>query len=284
MEVVLTAAPVRSRDFRWDLTANFSYNRSKVTALAPGVSSFTVTGFTGALIDNIVGQPYGIVYGTDFLRDSKGNLIIDDGTGGNPGYPIAGTNSQPIGNPNPKWIGGLQNNFTYKGFNLGVLFETKQKFDVWNGTKGAMTYFGTAKVTENRGQMYTFPGLLGHADANGNPVVSGGVNKSSVALDQSWYSDGVGNSFTGPARQSVEDGSYVRLREVSLGYTFDTKPWHTHIIKSLTLTAVGRNLWLHTKYSGVDPDTSLGGSAGLGIDYFNNPGTKSYGIRLNVGL
>ncbi|MBN8851115.1 MAG: SusC/RagA family TonB-linked outer membrane protein [Sphingobacteriales bacterium] len=286
LEVVLNATPVKAGDFRWDMNINWSFNRSKVTALAPGVSTYTITGFTGALIENIVGQPYGIVYGTDFLRDSKGNLIVSDGQDGTPaGYPIAGTNSIRIGNPNPKWIGGWQNTFSYKGFTLGALFETKQKFDVWNGTKGAMTYFGTAKVTENRGTSYTFQGVLGHADDNGNAVVTGGANKTPVLLDQSWYSDYIGNSFTGPAAQSVEDGTYVRLREVSLGYTFNTKSWGTHnFIKSLTVTAIGRNLWLHTKYSGVDPDTGLGGSAGLGIDYFNNPGTRTFGFNVKVGL
>ena len=88
----------------------------------------------------------------------------------------------------------------------------------------------------------------------------------------------------GATEQAVYDGSWVRLRELTLRYTFDFKP--DFMIKSLNVYFTGRNLWLQTDYPGVDPETSLTGSGSnnTGFDYFNNPGTKSYIFGLNVGF
>jgi len=152
-----------------------------------------------------------------------------------------------------------------------------------------------AQATEDRGKTGTFTGLAGHVDANGNIVHYGSDGTTEEAgagaavsqeseLDQYYYQF-LGSSFIGPAESTVEDGSFVRLRELSLSYSLPQN-WLDNIhITALSITAFANNAFLWTKYDGVDPETSLIGPAnGQGLDYFNNPGAKTYGIRLNVGL
>jgi hypothetical protein len=99
-----------------------------------------------------------------------------------------------------------------------------------------------------------------------------------------YYWQFIGSSFIGPSEQSVEDVSFVKLRQASLSVALP-KSIFRKAFKSATFTVFSNNIILHTNYTGVDPETSLSGpSNGQGLDYFNNPSTKSFGARLNLGL
>jgi hypothetical protein len=102
-----------------------------------------------------------------------------------------------------------------------------------------------------------------------------------VIIDEEWYNNGRGNGFNGPTEQFMDEGGYVKLREVSLAYTLPLQFWG---MRSATISVTGRNLAISTKYTGVDPETNLGGpnTNGLGIDYFNNPTTKSWIVSLQI--
>lgn len=300
LELTLSASPMKSTTgrFQWDITVNWSRNVSKVNELYPGVDNLFIAGFENSGIYAVKGQPYGVIYGSRFERvnpdDPNSPLLINDNPA-DPGYgmPIPGTTNNIIGNINPDWISSIVNNFSFRGFVLGFQIDIRQGGDIWNGTRGAMSYFGTSEETESRGESRVFEGQLGHIDANGNVVHyapdnvtelpgAGSNNGQAVQLGQ-YYWQNVGNSFIGPAEPSVEDGSFVRVRQVSLGYQFP-KSWINRAkINSLALTVFANNPILWTDYTGVDPETSLAGPAnGQGLDYFNNPGIKSYGARLNV--
>ncbi len=127
-------------------------------------------------------------------------------------------------------------------------------------------------------------GDIVHFDANGNEVAGpGGSNAVSAVLNQ-YYWQNIGSSFIGPSEPDVEDGSFVKLRQVSLTYAFPGSMFGK-TFRTLSLSVFANNILLHTNYTGVDPETSLAGPAnGQGLDYFNNPGVKTYGVRLNVGL
>src|SRR4030095_7735385 len=101
---------------------------------------------------------------------------------------------------------------------LNVLVNVRQGGDIWDGTRGAIIYFGRSDETDNRGTTTTFEGVKGHLDETGSLVTEGQTNDIVANLDQSWY-QGLGSSFSGPAEQSVEDGSYIKLQEVSLTYS-----------------------------------------------------------------
>jgi hypothetical protein len=166
---------------------------------------------------------------------------------------------------------------------------------MWNGTRGALTTFGVAKETEGRdSDQRVFEGVLGHTgsdgkiyhyDALGNEKLgTGGANTMTVNLNENYYS-GIGGGFT-INEPFIEDASWVRLRELSLSYSIpNTLLSKTKYIKGASFGFVGRNLLLWTKYKGVDPETSLvGGNKAQGLDYFNNPGTKSYGFNLKLNF
>lgn len=291
VEVQLTGVPVKARDFEWATFLNFSLNRSKVLALAPGVNQITLNGFTGTTISQLPGEPAGSIYGYGYTRDDSGNIVIDDRD--NVGYPISNTNVQKkIGNPNPKFLMGFGNTFTYKNISLYALVDWKFKGDIWNGTRGSLAAIGTSDLTNSRGTQTVFPGVLGHLNENGDLVhfdaggaeVPGGgaVNTTSVPLDESWYL-GDGGGFGNLVESFIEEGSYVKLREVTLSYDFKTlfAKMRNPFVKNLSAGLFARNIIIWTPYHGIDPETSLtGATSAQGIDYFNNPGTASYGLNL----
>jgi hypothetical protein len=206
--------------------------------------------------------------------------------------PIVSSQSAAIGDINPDWTGSVINNLTYKGFILGIQLDIRQGGDIWNGTRGALDYFGTSEETANRGTTTVFKGLLGHVDEATGAVVNGpsntpgpGAANNVTATYNEYYWQNIGSSFIGPAEASVEDGSFVRIRQLSLGYDLPKTFIRKARIAALSVTLFATNPVLWTKYKGVDPETSLAGPAnGQGLDYFNNPGSKSYGVRLNLAF
>ncbi|MBA3649750.1 MAG: SusC/RagA family TonB-linked outer membrane protein [Chitinophagales bacterium] len=298
VELTLGITPVKTKGgFQWDLTFNWSTNKSKVVSLATGVDNLFLGGFQNGAVYAVVGKPYGQIFGPAFVKSTDGQLIIDDNpenAGFGYGDPIPGSQNTVLGDVNPDWIGSGISSFSFKGFALSFQVDIRQGGDVWNGTRGALDYFGTGAETANRGTTTVFQGLLGHLDATGNVVHfaadgsevagPGGANTTTTTLDQ-FYWQNIGSSFIGPAEPSVEDGSYVKLREVSIGYALPSKMTSTIGLSSLSFALFGSNFILHTDYQGVDPETSLVGPAnGQGLDYFNNPGVKTFGVRLNLGL
>jgi hypothetical protein len=148
---------------------------------------------------------------------------------------------------------------------------------MWNGTRGALYFFGTHKETENREGTKVFTGVK---------ASNGAVNDIEAAYGEGWLSLGNGNGFFGSNTEDfIEDASWIRLREVTLSYTIPTEIMASTPFSGLTVAFTGRNLWLSTPYTGVDPETSLlGAASGQGLDYFNMPGTKSYVFSFNLNF
>jgi outer membrane receptor protein involved in Fe transport len=304
LEITVGATPIKTNDFKWDVSINWSKNKNKVVSLATGVPKVLIAGFQNGEVDAIAGKAFGQIYGSVFQRSDPNNmnspLLINDAPTNsdgspNPGYgmPIVSTQNAAIGDVNPDWVGSVINTFTYKNLSLGIQVDVRHGGDIWNGTRGAMSYFGTSEETASRGVTTTFNGVLGHLDPDGNVVhyegtsevaKPGPVNTLVAAKDQ-YYWQNIGSSFIGPAETSVEKTSFVRIRQLSLTYDFLMGAKKKSVFSNLSLTVFANNPVLWTKYKGVDPETSLAGPVnGQGLDYFNNPGTKSYGVRLNVGL
>jgi TonB-linked SusC/RagA family outer membrane protein len=288
VELILSATPLIIKNFKWNLVLNWAQNKNKVTKLFPGVENVFLGGFEGSDIRAVENEAYGAIYGGYFITDDGtafGNLIIDDDpNSSNYGYPIASPQNGVIGNTQPDWTGGITSTFTWKRLSLMGNFYIREGGEIWNGTKGALIFFGRAKVTETRGEMHVFEGVPGHFDSDENLVIAGGTNQVAVPLDQAWYQFN-GGGFGSVAKPFVEDGSFIKLREVSLTYSFNPKLFKNTIIQGIDISAIGRNLWLSTDYTGVDPETSLVGAFNAqGMDYFNNPGTRSYGFKATVSF
>ena len=307
VDLIVNATILKSNSFSWDLTVNFSNPKSVVTALAPGVESIFLGGFTDPQIRAVADQPYRSIYGVMKLRDpATGKLIINDDASlddpnvwgpGVYGYPQDATEVGNMGSVQPDWRMGITNSFSYKGFTLTGLIDIKHGGKMWNGTNGAMVYFGTSAVTLNRETAYVHEGLMGHLntdneivhyDADGVTELPGPGAPNTIAKpdDENYcYWNGQGSGFSGASEPYIESSQFVRLRELTLSYEVSSKVLKGTPIRNLNVYFTGRNLWLKTPFSGIDPETSLlGADNGQGIDYFNMPGTKAMTFGLRIGF
>ncbi|MBI3235122.1 MAG: SusC/RagA family TonB-linked outer membrane protein [Bacteroidetes bacterium] len=294
-EVQLSSQIIRKKNFTWEATLNFSMNRNNVSKLAEGVNFLDLNGFEGSMVGVKLNQAYGVFYGQGYVRDDQGRVVINDDKS-DPGYgtPLLSNKQEVLGNVNPRWLAGLYNQFTFKNFSFSFLFDTRQGGIMWNGTRGALASFGVAKETENReNSTKTFDGVYGHVGSDnkiyhydGSNEVSGvgAQNTTAAKLDENYYRLGTGSGFN-INEPYIENASWVKLREVALSYKVPAKFMKKMKIKSASMGFVGRNLLLFTKYKGVDPETSLtGASNAQGMDYFNNPGTRSWGFNVKLNF
>jgi TonB-linked SusC/RagA family outer membrane protein len=300
IELSLNLNPIMMKDFRWDILVNFTQFKNTILELAPGVDNLFLGGFTTPQVRAVAGSEYGSVFGEDWFRDENGKILINDNPSDSyrDGYPWTNTGPMvPIGNTQPKWTGNITNTFTYKSLTFSFMWDFKKGGVMYNGTRFAMNYFGTSAQTATREVYYTpqgtidfdktpkenivvFDGVYGHLDAAGKPVSSGTANVTPVVLDQAWYR-GMGSNFGGgPSVAAMEPAGWARLRDISLSYDIPVKKT---VMKNLQVYVSGKNLLLYTPYAGIDPETNLeGANNGQGMDYFNNPGTKSYMVGLKV--
>lgn len=279
IEIVLNAVPVKASGFEWSSSVNFTRYRNKVIALGPGIDNLFRNGFTGSGSFAIPGQAYGVFYGDAYAKDAAtGKYLI-----GPDGLPILDSEPRILGDPNPDWIAGWRNTFSYKGIYLTALLDFRRGGDVWNGTKGALQFFGVHKDTEDRTSTTVLDGVKVDdngdiiRDANGNPV----ANDIEIVKDQTFWQSY--SSFGGANDFSMEKVNWVRLRDVSIGYSFPKSLVSKMKLTGLDFSLFARNALLFTNYSGIDPETNLtGSSSGSGIDYFNMPNTRSFGANLKV--
>lgn len=271
-EVVLNSRIVEKENFNYNLRINFDKSETIVNRLVEGVENQLLGGF---VIYNIPGERFGQIYGGTFLRDDAGNFIIDDNpNSSNYGYQIADPELKVIGDPTPDFTIGFNNSFNYKNLSLSFLFEWKEGGQMWNGVDWALTWVGTAKQTEDRGTQRVIPGVK-QSDGTPNDIVAD--------INEYYYRSSGLNGFGNVDEHFVQDTSWLRLRTLNLSYDL-TDVIQNDFFDNISLTFTGNNLWLDTPYTGVDPETSLtgAGSNAQGVDYFNNPGTKSYGFGINL--
>jgi TonB-linked SusC/RagA family outer membrane protein len=276
VELALNIDIVKTKDWTVNVGGNWSKNISEVLALDNGVSEISIeSGFTGIGSFAIVGEPYGVFYGTAWKRNAAGQMLIDAD-----GYPIV-VEGKNIGNPNPDWLMGLSGNFSYKGLSLSMLWDIRKGGQLWNGTGARLNTVGISEASADREHDYVVAGVYDEGTPN-----AGQTNTTAIpALDYFQYVKGDGG---GAAENAIEDGGWIRLRSIGLSYryTFNSKASSANPFKYVEVGVTGRNLFLHTNYSGVDPETSLTGAGSNigGWDYFNNPGAKSYIFNLKFGL
>jgi len=295
VEITINTTPVKTKNFQWDLGFNWSKNVNNVVQLAPGVNSLLLDAL-GTLYD-VPGHSTSQIYGTDYVRTTAYNpanptqgLVLDDNKS-DPGYglPMASPNAPTaLANTQPDWIGGITTNLTYKNFSLGIVMSIRSGGYMWGGTVGAMQYYGTAGVTTDRGQAYAVPAgaVWGHLGGpTGTTVVTEGAVTNDPATYSQYYWQNLTSTYAGLTTPNIYPSGYTRISQINLTYSLSHKIARRMHFTKLSLTLFANNPLLWTKYPGVDPETSFAGpSNAQGEDWFNSPGTKSYGIRLNLGL
>ncbi len=307
VEVMLNTIPVKlANGFQWNLDVNFSRNRSEVVSLSDGLTNFVMAS-RRVSIEARVGERMGDMYGIGFARvqnsdPSKpyysangqfvGEMVFDT-----QGRPVRTTERIKLGNYNPDWMAGISNTFTFKGFKVGVLFDMRYGGEVYSETQTVGREGGiiveTLEGRENgyypQSSVATDPLLL-NAPAGtyviGDGVVSNGDGTFSVnerrVLPRQWHSAWTGGRSI--AEGVIYDASFVKLRELQIGYAFPDKLFTKTPFRSVTIAFVGRNLALWTDVPHIDPEVMsyTGGTALPGIEYMSIPSSRSYGV--NVGL
>ena len=282
LELEASGDVLRRGDFSWNVAGNFSLNRNEVVSLA-GAAGYILPDSYMQNSSLIPGQPFGIFYSTDFQKDDTGKYKLDAN-----GFPLGGIGNEIIGNPNPKWRGGLGSTVAYKGLSLYVLFDRVAGNDFFNGTRGSLYAFG---VHADQGNTVVAP-AGGLKDVNGNLIPAGTAFQGQikdfgggpVAINQAWWQGRGSASNSASYKQFVEDGSATRLREATLTYRLNGAGFRqfTHLA-SVDFSLTGRNLILWTPYTGTDPEVNVTG-AGLarGQDWFTNPNTRSVLFSVRV--
>ena len=258
-EIALTGSPIRTKDFSWDIIANFYHNTNRVVELP---FPLTVVFQSDAFITDVheggafPGRPISGLGASDFNRVTDpnseffGQMII-----GAAGYPSVNTAFIYAGNRAPRFTTQFTNTFTYRGLSLTSLLDFRVGGVVVNGNDWYQTRVGTSPRTADRYNTVVFNGVVAGKDVNGNTVYS--ANTRPVELTQAYYSTILGAAGTA----FVEDGSWARLRYVTLSYALPASLLTaTRFIKGLELSVTGRNLVLFTKYTGADPETAAAGA------------------------
>jgi hypothetical protein len=269
LEVTADYTPVKTADFSWTASVNFSKNVNKVERLTDNMKSVVIgAGDAVYLIKVDEGRSYGDVYVRGWQKDSLGRRLIDDD-----GTPTLtdGTNAF-VGNYNPDYMAGLSNSFTYKSFALSFLIDHRQGGVVISGTQALIDADGHSKASL-RGREGGI--VLDGVNQNGN--------KNTAPIDAQKYFGLIGGRYPIAEFYSYS-GTNTRLRELVLTYVISSKLLNkTKIIKRAEVSAVGRNLFFFHRTAPIDPEITRGVNGG-GLEYAQLPSTRTYGLNINLSF
>lgn len=263
-EIVLSATPILKKDFSWNITGIYNRNKNKAINIGQALTLFSTNG--GAPVAILEGQPIGVFYGTYFAVDANGNQIknaggipqIERGVQNSPlvvtpgrdanGLPTGTTLRSIIGDPNPDYTATLTNEFAYKKFGLRVQLDAVKGGEVFNADFRTRQGVGNGKIAEQE-----------HLGQLPRGYISG------IYPIEQWR---------------IDDGSFTKLREVSLSYNVGS----IKSIKDITIAFSGRNLISWDNYKGYDPEVNAGGQSNLlrGIDFGAVPIPKTFSFTLQA--
>lgn len=267
VELLLTGSPIKNDDFTWNMSYNLGYNKNEVVktdddgnplfpdnAQATNVSS-------GA----IVGEPFGAIYGTSYVRDEQGRIQYDSN-----GTPTTGPR-KILGNGVAPWTMGLTNNFRYKNWNLSFLIDAKFGADIYSGTSAFANYYGASKNT-----------LVGRE----NGIEVQGFNAAGEDYNTTIAAENIDSYYKKLyeiAEEHIQDADFIKFREFSLGYSLPSDLLKNTFINSANISVIGRNLFfIKRETENIDPESSFNSRGARGLERFGLPTSRSYGLNLNV--
>jgi TonB-linked SusC/RagA family outer membrane protein len=310
LEFTLNTTNIQKTDFTWNTSFNIAFNKTKVLSLSKGESSLLTNSYT-ASNDYIlqVGKPVGLMYGyvndglyqvSDFDYNTTNGTytlkpdVVNDNIVVQPGFikfkDISGPDGVPdglindsdrtvIGNANPKFTGGINNTFSYKGLDLSVFLN----FTVGNDIYNANVLNNSRLDLENQNTLARFADRWTTINASGQRVTD---PVKLAALNEGKTNPAYNGNTTGRLYSDIiEDGSFLRINNVSLGYTLPKKWLANSKISNMRFYLTLYNLYVFTKYSGYDPEVSIINNALTpGVDFSAYPRSKSFITGLNISL
>lgn len=284
VELSLSAIILESaKGLNWNTTVNFSKNNNQIVSLYPGVTSYNLATVDEITVLAEVGQTYGNMYGSILSRVKDkssphyGKLILSK-----EGLPQRDENtSSYLGNQQPKCLIGFNNSFSFKGINLDFMFDARIGGKMFSMTRGSVTSGGLAEETVVDGKRENF--VVDGVISDGN----GGYKTNDIAVrPQDYWRKALGQGNIGIAEANIYDASSVRLRNVSVGYTFDKKLLASTPFQRLKCSLTANNLWLiHTGVPGIDPEAVSGtGTNVTALELGAAPTTRSFTFNITVGF
>jgi len=270
-EFLFTATPIRKNDFSWDVSLNFATNKNTVVSLIEGSKelSFEESRTRTTRIKHIVGQPYGTITGiTQKMLNGQPVYTAE-------GLPVRNEVYEAIGQSVARLTGGINNDFSYKGFNLSFLIDGKMGGDLHSGTNSSIDAWGFSERS--------LQGREGQA-----PLTVTGVTETGEPLNltltpqqsQAYW----GNLGARDATAYIYDASFVKLRQLVFGYKLPREIISKTPFQAISLSFVGRNLAiLYKNIPNLDPESTYSFNGGAqGLEYFALPATRTYGVSLNI--
>lgn len=281
VELLITGKAVQTKDFTWDLALNWSKMSGKVIEMPAELQEISYYDNTVGTLKVKQGSRIGDLWGYDYLRAPDGQMLINATTG----FPVTSTVLTQYGNALPDWIGGLTNNFNYKGLGLSVLMEWRQGGDVIDlGERNALRS-GSIKLTERRYEQVIFNGVVETKGSDGKSTYA--PNTKVVYLDDLLYNPSTSTRFNGWSKLNIQDGSWFRIRTVGLNYSLPKSLIGNTVFKGgVRINATGTNLFLNTPFRGYDPEALTFGSGTnlIGFVGRNNPSTRSFQVGLTANF
>lgn len=271
IELSLGSELIRKEHFNWVTNFNFGLNKNEVLDLnLTDQDNDRVSlggGFTTISSYATEGEAFGVLYGTTWEKDKNGNLLVDE-----EGYYIETVEKVKVADPNPDFIMGFKNTFTYKNWSINLFFDGFFGGDIFNGTKAMMNFRGIGVDTEDRDGTVILKGV--HED--------GSINTTEISKQNYWlYIEGIASAASAQIERNI---NYVKLRELGVTYQLNLKP--ESALSRLAFSITGTNLLTFTNYSDGDPETSLtgAGSNTSGFDYFNSPNTRGVVFKVSANF
>lgn len=270
-EALVNVTAISTKNFKWDVSANFTQIRTKVISIAPGIKSFPITGnaFTGTVPTIYEGEPYGVIVGSKIPRSPDGQFIIDAATGTfAPG--VAGS---ILADPNPDYTAGMTNTFSYKSFVLSVLVDYTHGGDIVSFTSGFLRARGSLKETAiDREQPRIIPGVIRTGDKFA-------PNNIQIPAQTYWQAFGLQSDL------NVYDASIFRLRELTVGYDLPTILTKKLRVSGIRFAVFARNLFFIAPNSPIDPSVNTQGAGNIrGLEIQSAPNARNIGANLKLSF
>jgi TonB-linked SusC/RagA family outer membrane protein len=275
VELLIDATPLRlANGLEWEVSANYTRNRSNVDELYEGLQSLTIGSYYTVSVQARPDQPYGVMYGRKYVRDSQGNIVVSPTSG----LPLATGPIERLGKYDPDWTGGLSSRVSWRGASLSAQLDGRFGGNIFSltnvyGSRSGVLY-ETLEGRENA-----------HAIADGGGMIVPGVKVvagDTVPNDRVVTAQAYHKSLTNISEHWVYDATFVKLREVRLGYDVPTRFTRRMGVRGLSLALVGRNLKLWTDVPNIDPETAFNASNVQGFEYGQLPSARSVGFNISV--
>jgi TonB-linked SusC/RagA family outer membrane protein len=271
-EALLTVEPVRSTNWGWTSTFSFARNKGKVVSLAEGLDDIVFGGFQAAVqTEARVGEPFGAIRGYGIKRDPATGLplLLSNGT-----YQATDT-LVLFGSYQPDWTGGWVNTIRYGRFTLNSTIDVRHGGKLFSGTNFYGQATGTlASTMYGREVDWNNPGIV----INGIVESTGQPNTKTITSEQYFQS----LSYNGIAEPYIYDDSFIKLRELRLGWDLPASLTSRMNANAVNFALVGRNLWTHSNVPNVDPEITYNTGANQGLEFAGLPAARSLGFAVRI--